>query len=612
MTRGYGLTVIILLGWSIALLSGCGPTTAPAPTSQPHDLLQATAGPTSTPGARPGATSVSQATAGPTSTPEATAGLPFTPEATAGEQAYPIYDIGLGTTWDDRPMAFLLTELAALNPADPAFEQQLRWGWGLLYERYSEVEVLELILSWKERYSMIFDATVSDWKALTAGQLPWAAFWDRLERQLVDLETGDLYEGSDVDAFLAELATGAVPSERPTLPAAPTPSPTRLALPTAGPAPTRPQPTTPPGIVLGATYEDPAGFFTIDYPNGWLARKSGSEMQFRADAQGNTAVAISLQIKALSAQALVDDFSTFFSERWDNYQEVSRETSTISGYPAVWVEQTYSYDGTPQHGLLVGVVRNRVGFLLIAWSPEEEYAEREPYFRAIVQSLRLTDFPEAPPYEEWSSYKGEHLVFHYLPGTWVARQIRSIAADHEQAFEDIVRILDVDYRGPIDFYLYTSEESFYRATARDAGFAIPAGNEVHSQWYAPDHHQSLGHEMTHVITYWTLGEPSEALFGEGIAVCLDHSGKDYRQIGADLDAQGQLIPLAQMLGDAWFDYENAYPVSGSFVCFLLERYGVSPFKEAYPQSDLEAALKQAYGKDLATLEQEWLEWLRSY
>jgi hypothetical protein len=370
-----------------------------------------------------------------------------------------------------------------------------------------------------------------------------------------------------------------------------------------------PLPTATPSVSLAAAYEDPEGFFTLRYPSDWIPHRSGSEMQFWADPQGDAAIAVSLHIKALSAEALVDSVSALLARRLEGYQEFTRRETRLSGYPAIQVEQAYRRAGVSLRSLMVGGVRDRIGFLLLAWAPEADYAGLETTFQAIVSSLSVREFAEAPAYEDWLTYTSEHVVFHTLPDTYAAQNIEEIAADHEWAFGGIVGALEVNYRDPIYVYLYPSAESLYRATARSAGFAIGEGREVHALWVSAGDHQSPGHEMTHVITHWTLGEPSEALLGEGIAVCLDHSGRDYRATAADLLALGRLVPLSGALGANWFEQDPAvmYPQSGSFVCFLLEEYGVERFKALYPRADVEAALVELYGKDLMLLEREWLQ-----
>jgi hypothetical protein len=377
--------------------------------------------------------------------------------------------------------------------------------------------------------------------------------------------------------------------------------------------PLAPFPATPPAS-LAETYEDPEGFFTLQYPLGWIPHRSGSEMQFWADAQGNAVMAVSLHIKALSAEALVDSICALLAGRTEGYQELGRSETTLGGYPAIQVEQAFRWADNSLRGLMVGGVRNRIGFLLLARAPEGDYADLETTFQSIVASLQVREFDEAPAYEQWLTYTGEHGVFHYLPDTYVAGSIEGIAAEHERAFRGIVDVLEVDYEDPIHLYLYPSPGSLYRATARNAGFAIGEGHEVHALWVSANEHQSPGHEMTHVITRWTLGEPSEALLAEGIAVCLDHSGRDHHATAADLLALGRLVPLGQALGADWFAHDPAviYHQSGSFVCFLLAEYGIERFKALYPHTDIEAGLVELYGKDLALLEREWLQRLQEW
>jgi hypothetical protein len=365
---------------------------------------------------------------------------------------------------------------------------------------------------------------------------------------------------------------------------------------------------------LDETYHDPERFFSIQHPGAWNPHKSGSEMQFWVDDQGDAAVAVSLQIKVTSADGLLDDISELLTGKLDNYQEFDRFEEALSGYPAVLVEQAYDWNDAPQRGFMVGCVRNRVGYLVLAHAPTEQYPDLEPTFRAIAHSLLIAQFEEAPPYDEWLTHKSPSLTFHYLPDTFVANEIETIAMEHERVFEYNTQWLKEEYRGSIDFYLYSSQESLYRATARDAGFAINPAREVHTLWISRNDHQSLGHEMTHVITHWTIGEPSEALLGEGIAVCMDHAEPHPHDRAAALLESGQLLPLSQILGDAWFKHDPSvvYPESGSLACWLLQQYGADQFKQLYTREDFPAALEEIYGFDVDRLEEEWLAELGDY
>jgi hypothetical protein len=369
---------------------------------------------------------------------------------------------------------------------------------------------------------------------------------------------------------------------------------------------------TPPYLAVAAsgdlTYEDPAGFFSLQYPKSWVKRQTGSEMQFLVDKQGSAGVAVSLHIKTMSADQLADDLTRLLADRRDGFAELSRHEEEASDYAVVWADHSYTQGGTVYRGFVAAAARNRIGFALVGWVPKKDYTRYKTLLTNIVTSLRIAEFAEAPPYDEWRSYTSQHFSFRYLPNTYVAKEIKRIARDHEQTYTDIVKQLSIADDEPITLYMYPSEAALYRATARKAGHAINEAGEVHTLWVSANNHQTTGHEMTHVITTRAIGEPSEALLGEGIAVCLDHSGKDYREVAADLLAADKLIPLKDMLGDAWFeaDGEVTYPESGSFVCFLLEEYGVARFKQLYTRADILAGLQSVYRTTLTALEKRWL------
>ena len=366
-------------------------------------------------------------------------------------------------------------------------------------------------------------------------------------------------------------------------------------------------------IKLDATYTDPGGFYSVRYPKSWRLNQARSEMQFLADKNGVSGFAISLQIKAVSPEALVSDISKLLAGKRTDYEEIDQGETEIDDLPAAWIEYRYQENGAAYGGMLVGVVRNRIGFLLIAWAPQKEQRKIEPIFEAFADSLRIERFDEAPGYEDWLDYDSAHFTYHYLPKTYVAKSIKAIAKDHEKAYTSILKSLGVKFNGTIDMYFYPSGESLYRATARDSGFAINEHNEVHAVWVSAQEHQSVGHEMTHVITSGAIGEPREALLGEGIAVCLDQAKPNPHVRAAGLQQQKKLVPLSSLLGDAFFevDAEVRYAQSGSIACWLVEQYGADKFKSLYVTDDFQRGLSNLYWLDLKTLEQKWLASLDS-
>jgi hypothetical protein len=118
------------------------------------------------------------------------------------------------------------------------------------------------------------------------------------------------------------------------------------------------------------------------------------------------------------------------------------------------------------------------------------------------------------------------------------------------------------------------------------------------------------HELVHAAT-GRLGRPP-VFFAEGLAVALT-SGGAWR--GRDMDdvareflvARGQLRNLLFEFGLG--NPERDYALAGSFVGFLLDRYGIEPMlafvRGCHAARGCERALRSAYGKPFDALEVEW-------
>ena len=122
---------------------------------------------------------------------------------------------------------------------------------------------------------------------------------------------------------------------------------------------------------------------------------------------------------------------------------------------------------------------------------------------------------------------------------------------------------------------------------------------------------ALLHEIVHVHA------PNDNRFlAEGLAVYLHQKlagNRAFPNFGASLDdgARGWLPGIesldrldaranAAALGTV-LNEQGAYLLAGSFVGFLIERYGLHEFRKLYDNGSYEAA----YGKALAALEKEW-------
>jgi len=131
------------------------------------------------------------------------------------------------------------------------------------------------------------------------------------------------------------------------------------------------------------------------------------------------------------------------------------------------------------------------------------------------------------------------------------------------------------------------------------------------------------HENTHTLTYLNWSDNSTSFLSEGIAKYTEAlaTEKDKNHLKTiQFLKEGKLFPLEEMvtfnIGFSGMRTNVAYPASGSLTGFLIETYGLKPFKKVFileARSDKERkkdnSWEKAYGKSLSDLEKEWLNWL---
>lgn len=238
--------------------------------------------------------------------------------------------------------------------------------------------------------------------------------------------------------------------------------------------------------------------------------------------------------------------------------------------------------------------------------------------RLFVCALLLAgcDGPAAPRAGDALTVRTEsaHLVYYSAPGD---------AADpawQEGYYDWVTAALQLNPGQKLEYHKYRNRAHLERMTGRGTnGFAEPGTRRFHTIWPRDNH------EMVHVLVILELGHPP-ALFNEGVAVAhqmIPDEGVLYAQwnrrnvhaISAEYVAAGRVPPLAQLLESPdFFRFDEAltYPVAGSFVRFLIDRYGLERFRSYLRGRSFDdgaeqtrAAFQAAYGR---TLDTAWAEW----
>jgi hypothetical protein len=155
--------------------------------------------------------------------------------------------------------------------------------------------------------------------------------------------------------------------------------------------------------------------------------------------------------------------------------------------------------------------------------------------------------------------------------------------------------LKVLYPKRLDFYVWESREDAMKILRANLGFSKPNFCIVHTHYQ-----QTIGHEMTHVISNYTSEITTKTRFiNEGTAVCFDLSNQDKLKLAKDwIAASKKQIAIK----DCWengekFGEEILYPISGLFIKELIDNFGKEKFLEFFKNQTYENA-KLVFGNKL--------------
>ena len=202
-----------------------------------------------------------------------------------------------------------------------------------------------------------------------------------------------------------------------------------------------------------------------------------------------------------------------------------------------------------------------------------------------------------------------------------------IEADRQEAFHAwAVARLGVTVPAKIDYHKYVSREDMGAHTGRynTNGYAEPERFAIHTLWPWDNH------ETVHVYSA-LIGRPSD-FFNEGIAVAFQtdplngrfepaFNGLDVHEAARQYRGIGQLVlPLSCIVATSDFravsDSVLAYREAGSFVAFLIERFGIDGIRRLFQASTRDDSLptirerfQGALGVSLEQAEAEWLAFL---
>ncbi|MDE0016268.1 MAG: hypothetical protein OXU51_08785 [Candidatus Poribacteria bacterium] len=193
-------------------------------------------------------------------------------------------------------------------------------------------------------------------------------------------------------------------------------------------------------------------------------------------------------------------------------------------------------------------------------------------------------------------------------------EIENIVEDCEFQYAQLSAYLDpegAELSRKVRAYIYASPEQKKQLIgAGSTSVEDPFGHgfHIHAQGFP---HPVLKHELAHVLTVpWSPLKVSLKIgLHEGIAVAADWSeGKLTAHQWAKAMREMEIAPpLSAIMGIGFWGHagSRSYLLAGSFVRFLVDTYGIEKFKGVFSTGNF----VKHYGKELQSLETEWIDFL---
>jgi len=223
---------------------------------------------------------------------------------------------------------------------------------------------------------------------------------------------------------------------------------------------------------------------------------------------------------------------------------------------------------------------------------------------------------------EWNSRSTEHFEFYFRPGSRSEEQIDNIMNGQERNYTEILQLLNAgDPKLKIKTFIFQTLEDKVRVTGSSA-YAYAHVIYPHRTVYCVDSDtikNAIGkHEVTHLIVMevwgpWAQG-PFNWIVNEGIAVWSDGhwNGTELFEYMNIYLARGNIItPYDLAMHTSADQGYHRYPVSGAFVKYLVQQYGLEKLEQLYREGNSQEDFLGIYGLEFSAASREFMEYIES-
>lgn len=221
---------------------------------------------------------------------------------------------------------------------------------------------------------------------------------------------------------------------------------------------------------------------------------------------------------------------------------------------------------------------------------------------------------------------GKGIELRFPSDSPITGEIERILKEHEWHYARIVEELKLENPPVVTSYIYPTRAQKTELTGVGGSvFAKPWMAKIHVE-YSDYDIRALKHELTHILA----GEFGKSIVNislqtgmcEGLSEAIEWDAgslthHQWAQSILKVDIDNRASPINTMTNEGFWSQRItvSYYISGSFVRWLMDTYGVDKFKVCFYEQKLFFSDKpyvKTYGKTLEELAKEWLAFLETY
>ena len=219
--------------------------------------------------------------------------------------------------------------------------------------------------------------------------------------------------------------------------------------------------------------------------------------------------------------------------------------------------------------------------------------------------------------DNWIIKESDHYIFHYHESSIAENMIDEIVEEQEYCFNHISKVLNIDFRSKINYYLCNSADEvgvLYGDNEPCNAFARKPNNifavfnkEVKCIGY---------HEDAHILSY-SIATPPQVFIREGLAMYFDkhHWGISNSNWVSFFIHSDRYISISNLTSDDEF-YKNpwniTYPIAGAFTDYIITLYGIEKYIAFYKilGTNFNANFYNVFGIDISEFELSFIKHIK--